>query len=115
MIERAASAFATDPPVEIRNQARVHLWFERRFGFHIPPLRNSRDAIAHYASTTHRVGLRLRADDGFDLAAPYGLNAIFGMRLEPNPIRANRATHEAKAERQRATWPELTVVPWPDG
>ncbi|MEM6905222.1 MAG: nucleotidyltransferase family protein, partial [Pseudomonadota bacterium] len=29
VIRRASRHFAPEPPVEIRNQARVHLWFER--------------------------------------------------------------------------------------
>ena len=115
VIRDAAKLFAPDPPVEIRNQARVHVWFKDRFGFPIPPFRDSADAIRHYASKTHCVGLRLRADDGFDLVAPYGLEAVFAMRLEPNPVLPNRATYEAKAARQRETWPELTVRPWPVG
>ena len=113
VIKRAAPNFAPTPPVEIRNQARVHLWYEQHFGTPCAPLTCSRDAIDRFACRTHCVGLRLLPDDGFTLYAPFGLDDIFSMRITPNPGRDNRRTHEAKAARQRAIWPELEIVPWP--
>jgi len=115
VIARGAEVFAPDPPVEIRNQARVHLWYEARFGRPCAPIADCTDAMRRFASPTHAVGMRLRADDGFDVAAPYGLEDVFAMRVAPNPARANRETHEAKAARQKRVWPELEVVPWPEG
>lgn len=112
-IRRAASAFPPRPPVEARNQARVHLWFEKRFGAPCEPYRDAREPIATFACRAHAVGLRLRADDGLDLHAPFGLGDIFAFRVAPNLARPNRATHEAKAARQKAIWPELEIVPWP--
>ncbi|PIE06526.1 MAG: hypothetical protein CSA74_12015 [Rhodobacterales bacterium] len=113
-IRRAARHFAADPPVELRNQARVHLWYEAHFGQPYPPLTRTCDAIDNFACRTHAVGLRLEADDRLRLYAPFGLDDIFAFRLTPNPVRDNRATHEAKAVRQCQLWPELTVVPWPE-
>ncbi len=114
IIQHAAPLFGNQPPVEVRNQARVHLWYAQHFGTPYEPLARSQDAIDRFACRTHCVGLRLRNDDGFDLYAPFGLNDIFSFRITPNPPRDNRATHVAKAERQQALWPELTLVPWPD-
>ena len=113
VIRRAAPCFAAQPPVEIRNQARVHLWFEDHFGHARAPLTSARDGIDHFASATHCIGMRLRADEGFDIYAPYGLADIFALRVLPNTILPNRATHEGKAARHKAQWPELTVIPWP--
>lgn len=114
-IKRAAEIFPPVPPVEVRNQARVHLWYEDHFGQPYTPLASSAEGIDRFASRTHAIGLRLEADDGLTLYAPYGLNDVFAFRLTPNAIRDNRATHEAKAKRQMALWPELTFVPWPEG
>ena len=114
-IRRAASMFPSEPPVELRNQARVHLWFEAHFGQKRAPLTDSRTAIAQFASRTHCVGVRLDADDRLALCAPHGLDDIFAFRLTPNTCLPNRATHEAKAARQKSCWPELTVIPWPTG
>lgn len=115
VIAAAAPAFDDLPvPVEIRNQARVHLWFQARFGGACPRYTSSANAIAHFASKTHAVGLRLENDGSPTLVAPFGLDDIFAFRVTPNPCLDNRATHEAKAARAKAAWPELTVLPWQD-
>ncbi|MHA1128784.1 MAG: nucleotidyltransferase family protein [Alphaproteobacteria bacterium] len=111
-IIRNATGFPTNPPVEIRNQARVHLWYEQHFGHKIPPLTSVEEAIDVFACKTHSVGVRLE-NDTLDLYAPYGLCDIFAMRVVPNPIRDNRATHETKAKRALQMWPELTIIAWP--
>jgi hypothetical protein len=46
-------------PVEVRNQARVHLWFETRFGAAYSRLYSADEAIQRYASMVHAIGVRL--------------------------------------------------------
>ncbi len=99
-------------PVEVRNQARVHLWFEEYFGMAYPPLSSADEAITRYASVAHAVGVRLTHDDRLDIFAPFGLSDIFSMIIRPNHALPNKATHERKAARVQALWPELTVIPW---
>lgn len=99
-------------PIEVRNQARVHLWFEEYFGIPYAPLRSADEAIDRYASATHSVGLRLLEDDRLDLYAPFGLEDIFAMVVRPNYALPNQATHDRKAKRIQAVWPEVTVIPW---
>jgi uncharacterized protein len=113
IIQQVKAALAGPVPVDVRNQARVHLWYQARFGHPSPAYANAREPIANFACTTHAVALKLRADDTFDLHAPFGLDDIFAFRLRPNTALPNRDTHEAKAARQKALWPELTVIPWP--
>ena len=112
LIRDAETRFPGTPPVELRNQARVHLWYPDHFGQPYPQLTASRQAIDLFASRTHCVGARLIIA-GLELYAPYGLDDIFSFRLTPNLALDNRATHHAKAQRQMALWPELTLVPWP--
>lgn len=114
IIQRADQHFNTPIPVEIRNQARVHLWYKDHFGADYDPLSKSTDGIDNFALKTHAVGMRLNPDDSFDIYAPFGLNDIFSFRLTPHTKRDNRKTHETKSKRQMALWPELTFVPWPD-
>jgi hypothetical protein len=112
MIRQTADRFPGAPAVELRNQARVHLWYPAHFGQPYPKLTASHEAIDFFACKTHCIGARL-TDSSLDLYAPYGLDDIFSFRLTPNPALDNRATHAAKAARQCALWPELTVVAWP--
>ncbi|THD62426.1 nucleotidyltransferase family protein [Phenylobacterium sp.] len=111
VIRRVAAAF--DPPlrdlVEVRNQARVHLWFEGKFGEPYAPLRETAGALERFVSTTFAVGVRLEADDGLTVIAPFGLEDLFALRLRPNPIRKTNGFARTAAS-ALARWPELTVI-----
>jgi len=99
-------------PVEVRNQARVHLWFPERFGTEYPQLTSADEALRNYSSIAHAVGVRLEPDDRLDILAPFGLDDVFAMRMRHNRALNNAATHDAKAERIRAIWPEVVVERW---
>lgn len=101
-------------PVQTRNQARVHLWYEQKFGNSFAPLSATRESLERYASKTHAVAARLDEADLLELAAPFGLDDLFAFRVTPNPAADSRTTHTEKGARTRAMWPEVTVVPWPD-
>jgi hypothetical protein len=114
VITRARPRFSALPaPVEIRNQARVPLWFRQKHGIDYPPLSCTDEALVNYAARTHSVAVRLEADGRLSLAAPFGLADIFAMRLVPNPVLDNASTYMDKALRMKAAWPELEIVPWP--
>lgn len=113
VIKRLVPRFAALPlPVQVRNQARVHLWFEQKFGSPFAPLTSSAEMLGRYASKTHAVGARLAPDDTIEIVAPFGLDDIFSFRITPNPVLDNRAVHEKKAARAKSVWPELTVIGW---
>lgn len=99
-------------PVEVRNQARVHLWFEDYFGIAYPHLCCADEAITRYASTTHAVGVNLADHGQLDVFAPFGLADVFALTVRPNYALPNKATHDRKASRVKAIWPELTIIPW---
>jgi hypothetical protein len=113
VIREAAALFDGLPaPVEIRNEARVHLWFEERFGQPYPQLASSAQALEYFAARTHAVGLRLDPAGKSELVAPFGLDDIFSFRLTPNRVLDNRRTYDEKTARARRNWPEIEVVPW---
>lgn len=110
VIRRVAAAF--EPPfkdmVEVRNQARVHLWFESKFGEPYEALTSSAEALTRFTSTVFAVGVRLEPDDTLTIHAPLGLEDLFAMRLRPNPLcRTSGFQRTALAAQRR--WPELTI------
>jgi uncharacterized protein len=113
-VVRDATEHMTDlpVPVEVRNQARVHLWFKQRFGLDYTPLRCADEALTRYASVVHALGVRLEADGRLDIIAPFGFDDLFDMVIRPNKVIDNEASHTAKAARAKAIWPEIIVVPW---
>lgn len=113
IIKQADGIFAQqNPPVEVRNQARVHLWYEKHFGHEYKALKSAAEGIDRFASITHSVGMRLLDNDQFEVYAPYGLNEIFCFRLSPNYLLPNKKTHLEKGARQLKHWPELELIPW---
>jgi len=110
VIRRVAAAF--DPPlramVEARNQARVHLWFEAKYGEPYPPLACSAQALERFTAPAFAVGVRLEADDSLSVFAPFGLEDLFAMRIRPNPLRPSPALSRTAANVARR-WPELSV------
>lgn len=112
VIQRVAAAF--DEPfrseVEVRNQARVHLWFVDRFGEPYEPLTGTDEALARFVAPAFAVGVRLEADDTISIAAPFGLEDVFSMTLRPNPNRPLARGWDKAVAGARARWPELTVI-----
>lgn len=112
VIKRVAAAF--EPPlrdqVEVRNQARVHLWFEGKFGEPYDPLTCTDDAPARFVAPAFAVGVRLEADDGLSVVAPFGLEDVFAMTIRPNPTRGLAKGWERVIANARGRWPEITVV-----
>jgi uncharacterized protein len=113
VIRAGAELFAGLPvPVEIRNEARVHLWYAGHFGVPAPaPFTGSRDAMDSFAAVCCAVGLTLEAGRP-RVYAPFGFDDLFGLVVRPNRRLAPRHVYEAKAARWREHWPELAVLPW---
>lgn len=99
--------------VEIRNEARVHLWYEEKFGVPCEPHVSTESAIDCFAATTCCLGVRIEPGGRWRVYAPHGLSDVFGLVVRPNPVLAPRDVYETKAARWQQVWPELTVMPWP--
>lgn len=110
VIRRVAAAL--DPAlrelVQVRNQARVHLWFERKFGEPYPALHRTADALERFVNTISAVGVRLEPDDRLTVVAPFGLDDLFALRIRPNPLRQS-TSFERVAASMRVRWPELEL------
>ena len=112
VIRAGADLFADLPvPVEIRNEARVHLWYADRFGIPAPPFRDCADAVASFAAVCCAVGVTVERGRP-RVYAPFGFDDLFGLVVRPNPRLAPQHVYEAKAARWKQHWPELTVLPW---
>jgi hypothetical protein len=113
---QAGKKLFTDLPttVEIRNEARVHLWYEQKFGVPCEAYTSTEAAIDAFPTTTCCLGVRCRPGQRWRVYAPHGLADVFNLVVRPNPVLAPRSVYEAKTARWRRQWPELTVLPWPE-
>jgi hypothetical protein len=101
---------STADPLQVRNQARVHLWYERHFGVPYAPLSTADEAVTRFPSIAGAVGARLESDGRLDIVAPFGLDDLFAMVIRHNPACPHPPTFAAKAARAQRIWPELTVI-----
>ena len=85
-IRRAAALFADlGALIEVRNQARVHLWFGARFGQSRPAIGSVRQAIDQFLVRCTCVGV----DERRQVYAPHGLGELAAGILRPNPLSAD--------------------------
>ena len=94
--------------VEVKNQARVHLWYRDRFQADYPQLTRTTDGIDRYLVACTCVGIDVRTRG---LYAPHGLDELQRGVLRMNPRFAQPAMFRAKARSYQARWPWLSVVP----
>lgn len=99
-------------PVEIVNEARVHLWYEEEFGKKIAPYQSIEEAINEWPTTATSIGVRYDENGKFVVFAPYGLNDLWGMVVRPNKLKVTEKIYLDKVERWTSVWPKLKVIPW---
>ena len=100
-----------DVVVDVKNEARVHQWYEQRFGRHLEPYTSTEDAISTWPTTASSVGVR-HGPGGFVVCAPFGLSDLIGMVARPNKAIVTKQVYDEKTSRWAARWPRLHVIPW---
>jgi uncharacterized protein len=105
-------AVRPDVPWEATNQAAVHFWYEQTFGFAVPPLTSSADAVGTWPETATSIAVRLHADDTLAIIAPCGLHDLFGLILRRNPRRVTRAIFHQRLESKQilTKWPRVQII-----
>jgi hypothetical protein len=108
VIQSARRLFEDLPiSIEIRNQARVHLWYETRFGSFCPQLRSARDGIDRFLIACTRIGIDVK---NHELYAPNGLQEMWEGILRINPINPQLEHFQKKADDYRSRWPWLMIM-----
>jgi len=97
--------------IEVKNQARVHLWYEDHFGYPIDAYQSIEEAIKTWPTTATCVGVKY-IEGMFTVYAPYGLNDMFGMIVKPNKLQITEETYIEKVKRWKECWPNLEIAPW---
>ena len=108
VIQAAGELFRDlDVSIEIKNQARVHLWYGERFGRPYPQLHSARQGVDRYLVAGTCIGLDIATGEVY---APYGLDDVEHGVLRINPLHAEPALFMHKAKSYQARWPWLKIV-----
>jgi uncharacterized protein len=105
-IKHATAHFAfADREVQLRNQARVHLWYPKKFDLPYPQLHCACDGIKQFLMPACMVGINARGE----IFAPLGLDDIFDRVIRPNPLWQGppRSQYLVKAKRYMQDWPSV--------
>lgn len=106
-IKKANELFADLPiEVELRNQARVHLWYEQHFAYSTPQLTSARHGIDRYLVRGTCLGVSATNKDVY---APYGFSDLEVGILRANPKNDLPDLFLAKAKTYQARWPWLRI------
>ena len=93
--------------VEVKNQARVHLWYGQRFGRPYPQLHTAKQGVDRYLVAGTCIGLEIASGEVY---APYGLADVEQGILRINPVHAEPELFAKKARSYQARWPWLRIV-----
>src|SRR5262249_36688039 len=97
--------------IDVKNEARVHLWYESKFGYPIAPYTSAAHAITTFPTTAGAIGIRPDAS-GLSILAPFGLSDLLGLIVRPNKTQIAQAIYEQKTARWRTLWPQLWIADW---
>lgn len=98
-------------PLDVKNQARVHLWYPDKFGLEIPPLQSLSAALCTWPSTATATAVR-RVQGQWEILAPFGLSDLLNLVVRPNATLVSAEIYARKTARWRSLWPELEILPF---
>lgn len=109
---RIAACFSGLPVrFDVKNEARVHLWYETKFGYPIAQYASVEAAIETFPTTATAIGVR-PFGDVLEMCAPFGSDDMMAGRVRPNKAQITKEIYEAKVGRWLKAWPELGVINW---
>lgn len=97
--------------LDVKNQARVHLWYEDKFGYKIEPYQSLEEAIDTWPTTATALGIRKKGHT-WQVYAPYGLYDLMNLQVVANNRQITKAIYEKKQTKWKGKWPELQVKDW---
>lgn len=96
---------------DIKNQARVHIWYSKKTGKQDKICTSCEDSIASWGTTITCLGVRLE-NSNFIVVAPYGFNDLYAMILRPIKDRITKEGYLEKTTKWCSKWPKLKVNKW---
>ncbi len=97
--------------IDIKNQARVHLWYKKYYGYELQPYVSVENAINTWPTTATSIGVKM-LDDKFMVYAPFGLNDMFGQIIRANKTQITKETYLQKCEKWYKKWNTLKIIEW---
>ena len=111
VIKMIKSKVNDDIELDIKNQARVHLWYYEKYGVNREKYVNVENAISRWTSTVTCIGIRLDGDK-LIVCAPYGLDDLFNMIIRPVKIDCDKDIYDNKCKKWKGIWQNIKIISW---
>ena len=102
-----------DIEFDIKNQARVHIWYNEKNEDKRLPYESCEEAISRWGTTVTCIGVRLE-NKKMIVFAPYGLNDLFKMIIRPVKIDFSKDGYNEKVKKWKEKWPMLKIMSYDD-
>ena len=96
---------------DIKNEARVHIWYNPKYGTNREPYVSSEDAISSWGSTVTCIACRLE-NGKFKFCCPYGLDDLFNLTIRPVKRYFQKEQYEERSLRWKKKWNKLNIIEW---
>lgn len=96
---------------DIKNQSRVYLWYNEKYGTNREKYKSAEDAISSWGATVTCVGVRFE-NNKLKVCCPYGLNDIFSMIIRPVKRDFSKELYLERANRWKNKWEKLNIIEW---
>ena len=96
---------------DIKNQARVHIWYNPKYGTNREPYTSCEDAVSSWGSTVTCIGIR-KENGQLVVYCPYGLNDLFSLTIRPVKRYFDKESYVERCKRWKAKWDKLNIVEW---
>jgi len=101
----------TTIPFDVKNIARIHLWYEERFGIPKTEYFSVQESISTWPVIGACMAMRMK-DGVLEFIAPYGFQDMFSQNIRPNKVLVNQSIYENKALKWKEQWPMLSLEDW---
>jgi hypothetical protein len=98
-------------PFDVKNIARIHLWYEERFGIPKAEYLSVQESISTWPVIGACMAMRIKNGE-LEFIAPHGFQDMFSLLVRPNKVLVNQAIYENKANIWQKQWPMLSVENW---
>lgn len=100
-----------DVHINVRNEARNHLWYKEKFSEYIEPFKNLNEAVESFPTTATSIGVKFQNGE-MKVYAPYGTDDLFNKIVRINAKQPDKDLFYEKVNKWVQTWTDLVVVPW---
>jgi uncharacterized protein len=97
---------------DVKNQARVHLWYKENFGYEIKPYIDIFDAIDSFPTTTTTIGVRKNKHNQYFVYSSYGLDDLYGLVQKPNKKQITEEIYIKKKNKISINWGNVKIIEW---